>query len=273
MKKTRFIITGLLFAATTLVATSGFGAITINKAASVATQQQAGGAAGLLAGNSLIPTALGLVGNVMSMKQQQDALSQECEPTDSEIAFAKTLMQEWARAGGAMPTMTNRAACSGTTYAASVLYPVPGINPCYQRFDGKVNDWQIYKNYPYPAKGYRLKDASMPNNTNNQVIVSDLYEILGKIGFEDADYLPNEVSQMTRLKEKAIRCAPDKLNKKQRELWGNMLTQTIGGLGQNQNAAGTMGQVTQILQNSGGGSPLGAIMNAAPILTGSMFGQ
>jgi hypothetical protein len=256
-----------------LTAPMARGAIEIKKAQPVAAAQTQTGVGGLLAGNSLIPTALGLVGNVMSLSQQQAALVGECEPTDSEVNFVRNLMQEWARAGGAAPVLGGRAACSGSMNYATFVRTYPAdMAACFNVFNGSQDSWQIYANYPYPGKGIRLKDPTGPNNAKNQVVLSDIYEMFAAIGFEDADYLPTEVAQVARLKEKAVKCNPAVLSAKQRELWGNMLVQTVGGLGQNQNAGATMGQVGAILQ-SGGGSPLGSVVGALPILTGTLLNQ
>jgi hypothetical protein len=247
-------------------------AIEIKKAPSASEQKQQGG--GLMAGNSLIPTALGLVGNVMALNKQQAALAAECEPTDTEITFVKTLVQEWAKAGGTI-TLSGRRACKmtdGKDYAFDVLYSSEGVSPCYNVFNLTTDNWQIYKDYPYPGKGHSKKDESLEDSDKNSIPRSDIYEIFPKIGFEDADYLPSEVSQVARLKEKAIKCAPDKLSAKQRELWGNMLTQTVGGLGQKQNAGTTMQQVGSVLQ-SGGNSPLGTLGGTVSVLTGSLLNQ
>ncbi len=247
------------------------GAIEIKKAAPATEQKQA--SSGLMAGNSLVPTALGLVGNVMALSQQQKALTKECEPTDAEVAFVKNLMQEWARAGGAQPEFVNRAPCdSGNNYANSVRYTSEGIQPCFNLFNGSQDAGQIYANYPYPGKGYRLKDSAGENSEKNRAIMSDMYEMFSFIDFEDSDYLPSEVSQIARLKEKAVNCAPEKLTAKQRELWGKMLVQTVGGLGQNQNAGTTMSQVGYIMQ-SGGASPLGTLGGTMNVLTGSLLSQ
>jgi hypothetical protein len=251
-------------------------AAVIKKADTVAVQKQETGAAGLMSGNSLIPTALGLVGNVMALTQQQNALTKECEPTDAEISAVKGLMQEWARAGGSPPTFgSDRGPCvygTGVDYAASVGISVEGIQPCYNNFNGSSSDvFQVYAGYPYPGKGWKLKDPSAGKNEKNKIILSDLYEMFAAIGFSDADYLPSEVSVVTPMKEKALKCAPAVLKAKQKELWGGMLVQTVGGLGQKQNTGDTMSQVGQIMQ-SGGGSPLGSLMGIAPVLMGSLTG-
>lgn len=244
------------------------GAIEIKKAAPATEQKQASN--GLMSGNSLIPTALGLVGNVMALNQQQSALSKECEPTDAEVAFVKNLMQEWARAGGAAPNFADRVPCeSGNNYSNSVRYSSDGIKPCFNVFQ---DAGQIYVNYPYPGKGYKLKDSAGENTEKNRAIMSDMYEMFSAVGFEDSDYLPGEVAQIARLKEKAIDCAPEKLSAKQRELWGNMLVKTVGGLGQNQNTGTTMSQVGAIMQ-SNGSSPLGTLGGTMNVLTGSLLNQ
>ncbi|MCL2748983.1 MAG: hypothetical protein FWE50_02810 [Alphaproteobacteria bacterium] len=248
-------------------------AVTIQKAPGVAVLEQQKGIGGLMAGNSLIPTALGLVGNVMALSQQQAALSAECEPTDAEITFVKNLMQEWARAGGAAPNLSPRPECSkNQSYASSIRNLAEGMYPCWNSFNGTQDSFQIYYRYPFPGKGYKLKDPSAPDNDKNRMAMSDMYEIFAKIGFEEADYMPNEVSQAARIKEKSLNCAPAILSAKQKELWGNMLMTTVGGLGQKQNAGATMGQVAGIMSQPGGGSPLGALMGVAPVLTGSLFG-
>lgn len=247
------------------------GAIEIKKAAPATEQKQA--SSGLMSGNSLVPTALGLVGNVMALSQQQAALSKECEPTDTEVAFVKNLMQEWARAGGDAPKFADRVPCeSGNNYFNSVRYSSDGIRPCFNVFGDSQDAGQIYSNYPYPGKGYKLKDPAGENTEKNRAIMSDMYEMFSSIGFEDSDYLPGEVAQIARLKEKAVNCAPERLSAKQREMWGNMLVKTVGGLGQNQNTGTTMGQVGAIMQSSGA-SPLGTLGGTMNVLTGSLLNQ
>lgn len=268
MKKTIIFFCSMFFALCYLN-----GAVAAIKKASSVSEQTSQGAAGLMAGNSLIPTALGLVGNVMELNKQQAALSAECVPSDSEIEFVKKLVQEWAKAGGTID-MSGRTAClgkDGKNYAFSVKWAMDG-SPCYDAFNGEKDENQIYKNYPYPGKGFVLKDQSLEDSDKNRITKSDIYEIFPKIGFEDADYLASEVSMVAKLKEKAIKCAPEKLSAKQRELWGNMLTQTVGGLGQKQNAGTTMQQVGSVLQ-SGGNSPLGTLGGTVNILTGSLLAQ
>ena len=271
MKKLCFIFSVFLTAVFFTPVT--YAAVEIKKATPVAAENKTG-AAGLMAGNSLVPTALGLVGNVMTLNKQQAELAAECEPSSSEITFVKNLMQEWAKAGGEKPKMENRKPCTpddGKDYATSVKQGNGISEPCYNAFNKKNDVIQIYAEYPYPGKGYRLKDYSAEESDKNKIQMSDLYEVFGKIGFEDADYLPGEVSMVARLKEKAIKCAPEKLSAKQRELWGNMLMQTVSGLGEKQNAGATMEQVSSVLQ-SGGNSPLGSLGGTVYALTGSLLG-
>ena len=255
-----------------MLCAGGAGAVVIQKAPTVAQQEQQKGIGGLLSGNSLIPTAMGLVGNVMALSQQQAALSRECEPSPQEITFVKTIMQEWAKAGGAPPTLSGRQPCSGgQNYESSVKYLAEGLQPCWNAFNTKLDEFQIWKGYPYPGKGYKPKDPSASDNEKNRIAMSDMYEIFAAVGFEEADYIGNEASQAAKIKEKSLNCAPAVLSAKQKELWGNMLMTTVGGLGQKQNAGATMGQVSAIMQQ-GGGSPLGSLMGVAPVLTGSLFG-
>lgn len=246
------------------------GAIQIKKASSVAAQPQDTG--GVLSGNSLIPTALGLITSVQTMKSQQQALTKECEPSDSDVNFVKKMVQEWARAGGAMPVLAGRAPCEqGTNYKYSVRWLAQGTQPCYDAFTSDSDKKQIYANYPYPGKGYSLKDAAGTDTESNRIYVSDLYEIFAAIGFEDADLLPDEASRIVALREKSLRCAPSVISQKQAALWQGMLGQAIGGLGGS--SAGTnMGQIGQILSSSGG-SALGSITNTLPIITSTLMGQ
>lgn len=268
MKKTIIFFCSMFFALCYLD-----GAMAAIKKASSVSEQTSQGAAGLMSGNSLIPTALGLVGNVMELNKQQAALSAECVPSDSEIEFVKKLVQEWAKAGGTID-MSGRMACKSgdKDYEYSVKWANDGTSPCYNAFNGPRDEYQIYKDYPYPGKGYMLKDYSLEDSDKNRISKSDIYEIFPKIGFEDADLLPSEVSMIAKLKEKAIKCAPEKLSAKQRELWGNMLVQTVGGLGQKQNAGDTMSQVSSVLQ-SGGNSTLGTLGGTVNVLTGSLLAQ
>ncbi|NMA32744.1 MAG: hypothetical protein GX944_02330 [Alphaproteobacteria bacterium] len=267
MKKLYFIFS--VFFVTVFFTPVSYGALVEIKKASPAVEQKQKGIGGLMAGNSLVPTALGLVGNVMTLNKQQAALTAECVPTDSEIAFVKMLVQEWAKAGGEI-TINNRKACdSGNDYQSSLRFS--DDNPCYNSFNKSTDEYQIYKDYPYPGKGYILKDYSLEESDKNKIIKSDIYEIFLKIGFDDADLLPNEVPMVAKLKEKAAKCAPEKLSAKQRELWGNMLMETVGGLGKKQNAGNIMEQVGSVLQ-SGGSSPLGTLGGTVNVLTGTLLG-
>lgn len=268
MKKTFAIFCSLLFALCSF--SEAPAATVIKKAAPVATQKQEAG--GLLGGNSLIPTALGLVTNVMTLSKQQTALTKECEPTSAEVEFVRKLMQEWARAAGARPDMGGRIACAdGRSYANDVRTLGEGMLPCYNSFNTSVDRWQIYYNYPYPGSGYKLKDPSAPDNDNNRIRMSDMYELFDKIGFTEVDLLASEASQYAKLKERALECSPAKLAAKQKELWGNMLTSVIGGMGQKQDSGNVLGQVGGIMQQ-GGGSPLGVLGGVGTTLLGGLAG-
>ena len=87
-----FLVAGLA-----LVGNVAQGAITIKKAAPVAAKQTSA----LEAGQTLVPTVLGLVSGIQQLNKQQKELTAECSPTGQELDFVNKIVKEWAKTGAA----------------------------------------------------------------------------------------------------------------------------------------------------------------------------
>ena len=235
------------------------GAVSVKKASSVKTQETAP----VDSATSLLPTVIGLVGNVKTLNAQQQQLTAECVPTNDEIKVVNDLVKEWAKIGD---TDAETAAsglgrpCSDYVSDSELQnYYEDGTyqtfmdsadkkEVCYERFIGKTNDGMIWFKFP-KASSAKVCDV---NNAKNCKTVSNLYDIFAKIPFNTEDYTKSEASKIARLVAKSEKCAPSKISAAKRELWGGFLTQTLGSVGKSTGASGTE-SVIQAVSSAGGG--------------------
>lgn len=243
--------------------TGAWGAIQIKKASPVATQPAAGtdGAA------SLVPTVLGLVTNVMDLNARQKALTAECIPTTAEINFINNTMKEWAKTGQStadqLARALNRRRCADSEngYATDVrtMGTTSGIEPCFNSFAGAGNRGMVWENFPKAGKGTYCKSGAYSCSGNDVVTLSDAYDIFYMIDFTPADYIPSEATMAARLMNKLESCSSIKVNAKKKEMWGDFLINTAGGLGQKTNTGSIMEQVGTITSSGGGMGALGSL--------------
>lgn len=243
-------------------------AVTINKAPTVATSKSAGNA-GV---TSLVPTVVELVTGVVSLNQQQNAMTAECEPTTADIAFVDGVIKEWAKTGQMTADQVGaalkreRCEVSGC-YAQSVLYSsnTPGLAVKYDFFN---DPGKIWDGYPRVGSTRVCKKGATCASERDKEMVTDMYEIFAIIDFGPADYNPTEATMAAKLLGKLDSCSTVKLNAKKRALWGEFLSKTASGVGQSTNTGNIMEQIGGIV-NSG---PTGALSSIGGIATG-MMGQ
>ncbi len=235
---------------------SSYGAVNVKKAgvkkaAPVATQQTDK----LSSATSLLPTVIGLVGNVKALNAQQQQLSADCAPTSTEIGVVNDLVKELAKTG--MVSASSMTSGLGdpciTDYNTDMAYEDEGV-ACYDTFsDLKSKSDLGYVWDKFPTVGVAEKcDAGTNKNCKK---VSNIYDIFGKVSgyFDESDYTEAEASKISKLVEKMGRCAPGKLKAAQRELYGNFLTQALGSVGQSTGAAGTASVLDTVSSMGGSG--------------------
>lgn len=237
----------------------------VKKAAPVATKQ----ADKLESATSLLPTVIGLVGNLQTLNAQQQQLSSECAPTSDEINTVNNLVKEWAKLG----TTTADNAVSGLGYPCSgnledntgsslyENYMVDNISEkraeCYESFtDKKADKDTLWYKFPKASRATICDDVVSKKNCKN---VSNIYDVFEKIPFSEEDYTIAEAGKISKLLEKMNKCAPGKLNAAKRELYGNFLTQTLGTVGQSTGAAGTSA-VLEAVSGLGGSGNLNSML-------------
>lgn len=259
MKKNLLILVGAI---SWMTATAAM-AVTIKKAAPVATQETATSTSGAA---SLLPTVLSLVNNVQQLNQQQKALTDSCIPSSAEIEFVNNTMKEWAKTGAntaedmQKALKRNRCRSANGGYAVSVQAAVgtDANTICYDYFTGVGNKGMVWEDFPKVGKATYCPDGSLSCAEKNKKTVSDIYDIFNLIDFSEADYTPAEAKMAGRLISKIEDCSYARLSAKKREVWGEFLTTTISNIGQPTNTGAIMQSVSG-LTSGGGLSSLGSI--------------
>lgn len=225
-------------------------------------------------GASMLPTALNLVQGVMTLSQQQKALTAECYPTSSELRFVNDLVKEWANAGGTNPVGDGKVpACDPAKTKASYKEAV------LARAENPDNDtikicWDVYKpdeargavwiGYPKVVEVEHCGDGTT-TGCKTKVKSSNMWDVFAAIDFAKADFTKSEASEAEKLLEKVSRCADTKLLAKKKELVGGFITNTINNLGQTANTPTVM-QSVQSIMGQKGVSGLGGLANIATTL-------
>ncbi|MBO7508850.1 MAG: hypothetical protein J6T57_01050 [Alphaproteobacteria bacterium] len=214
-------------------------------------------------GASLLPTAIGLVGNVMALSQQQKALAAECEPTGKEVTFVNNMVKEWAIAGAANPMKTSTAIpeCDPTrsqSYERSVRESgsnllVDTSSLCWDTFSAAEARGAVWAGFPKAAVASYCPDGIDGCAESKKKKVTNLWTIFDMINFDESDYTKSEATQAQALLQKAANCSGNKLAAKRLESFGGFVTSTIGGLGQKTNTGSVMDAVSGVISNSGGG--------------------
>lgn len=246
-----------------MVANVAMGAVTVKKAAPVATQAASSSSTTA----SLVPTVLNLVTNVQQLNAQQKELTTECMPSSAEITFVDNTIKEWAKTGAAsaedvQKQLKRRPCAGGIGYATSVQDAViTGIDDiCYDNF-ASGSEGTVWYGFPKVGKVTYCDDGS--DTCKNKKTKSDIYEIFNLVDFSYEDYTVSEATMAAKILSKVDNCSDEKLSQRKREMWGQFLTTTIGGVGQKTNTSAimdTVGNITKSGTNlTGGLSSLGAM--------------
>lgn len=250
-----------------LVAMPAVAAVSIKKAAPVATQQSSklDGAGGL------VGTALNLVAGVKGLNAKVNALTAECQPTSAEITFVNDSVKEWAKTGAAsaedVQRILRRKPCAVSSgvggYQAQVRIAMAlgdGTEICYDSFRGAGNDGMVWHDFPRVGTATYCDDGT-DSCGKNQKTVSDIYEIFNLVDFTAADYTKQEATMAGKLIAKIEKCSTAKLSQTKRALWGEFLTDSIGAMGQKTDTASIMDAVTGVVGSGAGGlSTLGGFI-------------
>ncbi|MBR4475637.1 MAG: hypothetical protein IKP05_03065 [Alphaproteobacteria bacterium] len=261
MKKALFAIAGLV---SCMTATVAMGAVTVKKAAPVATQA----ASTTNSAGSLVPTVLSLVSNVQQLTSKQNDMMIECVPSSAEITFVNNIVKEWAKTGAmsakdVQKKLKRKPCAGGSGYAFDIEYnAATGLDDvCYDYFVGYGNEGMVWYGFPKVGKTEYCDDGS--KNCKNKKTASDIYEIFDLVDFGYADYTKAEATMAAKLIAKVDECTDKKLSQKKREMWGEFLTTTIGGVGQKTNTSAIMDTVGGITKGgtnvSSGLSSLGSV--------------
>ncbi len=240
-------------------------AVSVKKAAPVATQQQS--AASTAA--SFLPTVLGLVSSIQQLNAQQKALTAECIPTSQELTFVNNIVKEWAKTGAMsaddaqkkMGLKRCRAATGG--YAASVQVAAgtdDAESVCYDFFGSDSDKQMVWYLFPVASTAKYCSDGTDSCAEKNKETVSNIYDVFNLVGFTTEDYTKSEATMAAKLISKTENCSHAKLSARKRQVWGDFLVQTMGSVGQSTNTGAIMESVQSVSgQGLGGLSSLGSI--------------
>lgn len=248
----------------------------IKKAAPVATKQEEK----FESATSLLPTVIGLVGQVRNLNEQQQQLSADCAPTSSEIQLVNDLVKEWAKTGSVTASgargsgiepcnrigFTNTDRNEGGSMYEDFIRDADRNETCIETFSTDSAKGTIWFGFPKASSGKKCD----VNNIKNCTTVSNVYDIFSLIKFTDEDYTVSEAAKIAQFKAKAERCAPAKINAAKRELYGNFVTQALGNVGQASGASGTE-SVLKAVSSMGGSSNLESLLPSLGTMAGQML--
>ena len=219
-------------------------------------------------GASLGATAAVLAANVISLNQQQKALTAECEPTSREISFVNNMVKEWAIAGAVNPLedgISGLRRCDyegfGETYESTVRQVSSGItidssSVCFDTFSESDARGAVWVGFPKAALVEYCSDGGALSmcGKNNRKKVTNMWTIFDMIDFDNQDYTRSESSQAVALLQKASNCSGTKLAAKRLEKSMGFVQNAINNIGQPTNTSDVMGAVQSIVGQSGGGT-------------------
>jgi len=239
------------------------------KAASVKQQEKSG--METITTGSLLPGVIGLVSNVSALNKQQKELAAECVPNATEINWVNNMVKEYAKSGGTSAEKMLAAVKGGgekcgpnDSYAESLKVTVAAkLEPCTKTFEEAGDQNMIWQGYPKAEYGYYCADGMLTCATSKQKQMTNMYKIFGAIDFTVADYSADEATMYGKIMEKAEKCSPENISKRNKEAYTSFITTTIA------NGSGTSANTGSIMQavgglGSGGLSGLGSL---APTVT------
>lgn len=262
----------LLFVGVFVAVHGTAGAVTIKKAAPVATKQTSAKDAGA----SLVPTALNLISGVMQLNQKQKTLTAECIPSTQEITFVNNIVKEWAKTGAATAEeiegakMNGMKPCdSGSSYESTVRVSADLGDDSLICYDVYVEENTVWNGFPKAVSTYYCTDGSITGcGEKSRQHVSNIYDVFNLVDFTEADYTAQEAKMAGNLIAKIEQCSFAKLNARKKAMWGEFLVGTVGSLGQKTNTANIMETVSGMAGSLGGGGlqSLGALGSMVPQL-------
>jgi len=241
--------------------------ITITKSAPVA-PAPAGSSSD--AASSLVPSLLNLVTGVVTLNQQQNLLTKDCEPTSSDITFVDNAIKKWAQTGQMtakqMGLALKRSPCpSSGGYDTDLITNIGTGQPiCFNWFEDAGRIWNAY---PRVGSARVCKNSGGCAYDRDKDLVTDLYDIFYLVDFGPVDYTPTEATMAAKLLAKMETCSKAKLSAKKRALWGEFLANTASGLGQKTDTKNIMNQIGEIVQTSGRGLGVDAMSSIGGIAT------
>ena len=241
-------------------------AVTIKKAAPVATQESATSSTT----SSLVPSVLSLVSDVQVLNAKQRDLDTECTPSSAEIEFVNNTIKEWAKSGAVtaneVARQLNQTACDGGIgYEAAVRFQAgTDMNIlCYDSFVGDANQGMVWYGFPKVSKATYCPDGSITCSDKEKKTATNIYDIFNLIDFGYADYDRKETTMAAKLLARVETCTDKKIGAKKKQMWGEFLVNAMGNVGQKTNTSAIMQSVGNITQSgaslNGGLSSLGAI--------------
>lgn len=242
MKKSVFIFAVVACLASSLAQA----AVNVKKAAPVATKKTTA----VESTTSLLPNVINLISNAKMLSVQQQQLSAECAPTADELKTVNDLVKEWAKIGDTYAESAcyglGEFECTGT-YSSNVQ-DFDKNEACYETFNTSEDQGMIWAGFPKASSAKKCD-----SNGKNCKTVSNIYDIFVKIPFTDEDYTQAEARKVASIKEKSLKCAPERLKAAKRELYGGFLTQTLGTIGQSTGASGTSAVLNAVSSMGGSG--------------------
>lgn len=255
----------LCFIGAFCMACSGaMGAVNVRTAPAVSTKQ----ASVQDTAASIAPTIMNIVSGVQQLSKKQQELTSECVPTTQEVNWVNNMIKEWAKTGAktadeAFSGMPPRCSSEGEYRRRVQLgYGTDAEDDlCYDAFD---DSGMVWDDFPKAAVADYCTDGSYSGcSAKNKKTVSNIYEIFALIDFEDKDYTDDEMTTLVKLREKFEKCGGGKLAAQKKQMWGEFLVDSIGGLGQKTNTATIMDAVSGMAKSGGGAAGLGSLGNIA----------
>lgn len=246
----------------------------VKKASPVAPKAETSGLEDITS-NSLLPGVLDLVSNVAALNKQQQELKAECAPTDAEIEWVNTMVQEYAKIGAVTDTdMLNSIKdrddniCSGSqTYSSTALLNMPEVSPCIELFadpkadnNGKTKA-MVWAKFPKASKGKYCSDGTTDCQETKKKHVSNVYQVFGAINFSEEDYTESEASKYVKFMEKAEKCSDAKIAAQRKAAYTDFIKNTVtGASGQKDSTVTVWDAINKLTQGTG----LSGVSNLAP---------
>lgn len=220
-------------------------------------------------GASFLPNVLNVASSVISMKEQQDKLTAECEPSSSDLSFVNNMIKEWAISGGVNPfDSSGITQCSSVdSYENSVRANNGGSDAanmiCYDWFtDDKSAIWYGYPKASianYCSTGDSMSDCAPANKKK----ATNLWTLYSMIPFDQDDFDEKEGKGYASLAEKADKCTPKKVAAARMSAMGGFVSTAINNVGAPVGTENVMQNVQSLMGKSGLGENISGLSQIA----------